>query len=219
MGKLSARWKAFLAKEKEKTKDMTFRQKVEYVFEYYKVEFFAVVLAVALVGALGYAIDNKTNTHVLYVAVADTEATMEQNLQLGADFKKYIGNTRRKDKVTIDGSITVLGTNGDEITEFYQEHQKSLVLLASGIVDVYVCEKAYVDFLEDYEDLLPVSEALGEELCAKYADRIEDDRAILLSKGAAEACGITYEPVYLAFSRSVHYPEVARSFAQFLLEK
>lgn len=219
MGNLSARWKAFIAREKEKTKNMTFRQKVGYVFAYYKVEFFAVVLALALIGSLGYAIDNKTNTHILYVAISDTEANMEQSLQLGADFKEYIGNTRRKDKVTIDGSVSVLGTNADDATEYYQEQQKNIVLLATGIVDVYVCEKPYVDFLEDYEVVRPVSEALGEELCAKYADRIEDNRAILLPKGAAEACGVAYEPVYLVFTQNVHYPETARSFAQFLLEK
>lgn len=219
MGKLSARWKAFIAREKEKTKDMTFRQKLGYVFEYYKVEFFGVIVALAVLAGLGYMIDSKTNTRILYVAIVDSDANLEQNLQLADSFKQYIGNTRRKDKVSIDSNVSVLGTNEDELNEFYEYHEKSLVMLGAGIVDVYVCEKAYVDFLEDYEDLLPVSEALDAELYAKYADRIENDRAVLLPKGAAEACGIAYEPVYLAFSKSVHFPEVAKSFAQFLLEK
>ena len=219
MGKLFARWKTFLAQEKEKTRDMTFRKKLEYFIGYYKVEAFIVLVVLALIAGGIYAVDNMTNTRILYVAVADSEANLEQNLQFAQSFKDYVGNTRRKDKVSIDSNLSVLGTNEDEFSEFYEYHEKSIVLLGAGIVDVYVCEKAYVDFLEEYKDVLPIREALGEELSAKYADRLDGDRAVEIPKKAAEEMGVSYEPCYLVYSKSVHYPEVARSFAQFLMEK
>ena len=219
MGKLFARWKTFLAQEKEKTKDMTPKKKLEYFFSYYKVEAFIVLVVLCLIAGGIFAIDNMTNTRILYIAVSDSEANLEQNLQFAEEFKQYIGNNRRKDKVSVDSNLSVLGTNEDEFSEFYEYHEKSIVLLGAGIVDVYVCEKAYVDFLEDYEDILPVREALGEELSAKYAASLDGNRALQIPKAAAEAMGISYEPSYLVFSKSVHYPEVARSFAQFLMEK
>ncbi len=219
MGKLSARWKTFLAQEKEKTKDMTFRKKLEYFVSYYKVEAFIVLVVLLLIAGGIFAIDNMTNTRILYIAVSDSEANLEQNLQFAEQFKEYIGNTRRKDKVSVDSNLSVLGTNEDEFNEFYEYHEKSMVLLGAGIVDVYVCEKAYVDFLETYEDIQPIREALGEELSAKYADRLDGNRAIQIPQKAAEEMGISYEPCYLVYSKSVHYPEVARSFAQFLMEK
>ena len=48
MGKLFARWKTFLAQEKEKTKDMTPKKKLEYFFSYYKVEAFIVLVVLSL---------------------------------------------------------------------------------------------------------------------------------------------------------------------------
>ena len=222
MGKLLDRWKAFTAREKEKTKGLTFRKKAEYFFTYYRVEAFGVLVALCLIAGLVYVVNARSNVQILAVGFVDTTSNLANNEKLAKEFKEYIGNTDRKERIYIDSNLSACWMDEKdkgEYSQYYEYQEKSALMVGAGMMDAYLCTLAYADYLEDMEDLLPVSKALGPKLCEAYADQITDDRALLLPKGAAEACGFEYEPVYLVFSKSVHYPDVVRSFAQFLMEK
>ena len=221
--KLKEKWQALVAREKEKTKNMTFKQKVEYVAENWWAEIVAVLVAIALLFGAGYMIVNACKDHILYFGIVDASLTEEECQTISADFKAYLGNTKKLDVVTIDSQISSLGALDMETTsvpEAMDHQQKSMILIGTGLLDAYICPQRYVEYLKSYDDLDTVENIIGAELAGKYAEFItEDGYAMELSAEKAAMFGVEYEPCYLVFTYNNHFPEVTMAFAQYLFEE
>lgn len=213
------RWKAFVAREREKTKDMTFKKKVEYIAGNWWAEIFGIILAIVVVAVLLYFLDNKTNTRLLYLVVTDVNVEEQQSRDNCADFKAYYGDTKRKHVIMADTNVSTRGAIDAEIAEGYDDQQKSMILIGTGLVDAYICREEYVDYLLSYNDLMPLKEALTPEQLEKYSDYVASDYALRIDGTAAtEDWNVQYAPCYLVFTWNNHFPEVTQSFADYCIE-
>ena len=207
-------------REKEKMQGMTFRKKVEYLIGNWWLEAFGIIVAIAVVAFLINSGINASKTHLLYLAVVDVELSGEQNESNCAAFKAYIGDDQWQHVISADTNVSSLGGTevvNEDVTDY---QQKSMILIGTGLVDAYICPERYVDFLLEYDELLPLEEVLDETQLAEYVDRIGEDGYTLLLDGTsgAQAWNVGYEPSYLVVTRSMHFPAVVRSFVDFTLQ-
>lgn len=216
MSRLSDVWQ----REKDKLRDMTFKKKVEYIAGNWWLEIFGVALAIAVLWFAVTSIINAQKTNVLFLAAVDVNVSAAQYDKNCADFKAYIGDDRWDHMVSADTNVPSLGALevvGDDVTEF---QQKSMVLIGSGLVDVYICPQMYVDYLLNYEELLPLSEVLTDAQLTQYGERLTLDGYALLLGGTsgAKAWNVGYKPAYLVVTNSMHYPDVVRAFVDFSMQ-
>lgn len=220
MSRLKERWCALVAREREKTKDMTFKKKVQYVAGNWWMEIFGVLVAIGVICALVYFIDSKTNTRLLYLAVTDVVLEEQQSKDNCAAFKEYIGDTKRKHVVMADTNVSTRGAILEEIPEDTDDQQKSMILIGTGLVDAYICREEYVDYLLSYDDLAELDQVLTPEQMAAYGEYAVSDYALCLDgTPAAEQWNVQYAPCYLVFTHNNHFPEVTRAFADFCFGK
>lgn len=218
------KWKDLVAREKEKTKNMTFKKKVEYVAGNWWAEILVALVAVAVTVGIGNMIYNSCKDHILYLAVVDVSLPEEECAAITEDFKAYIGDTKPMHVVTMDTQVSSLGvmpTDTPVMPEATDDQQKSIILVGTGLVDAYICPEVYLDYLRGCDDLEKVSNIMGPELTAEYAHRMAKDGYALDLTGteAAALFGAEYEPCYLVFTYNNHFPEVTQAFARYLLEK
>ena len=207
-------------REKEKMQGMTFRKKVEYLIGNWWLEAFGVAVAIAVIAFLINSGINASKTHLLYLAVVDVELSGEQNESNCAAFKAYIGDDQWQHVIAADTNVSSLGGTevvNEDVTDY---QQKSMILIGTGLVDAYICPERYVDFLAEYDEMLPLSEVLNDTQMEAYADCIAHDGFALRIDGTtgAESWNAAYEPAYLVVTRSVHFPEVVRAFVDFTMQ-
>jgi len=221
--KMRDKWKSTVAREKTKMENMTFREKAEYLLANWTWEFIATVAVIGMIIGGVYMFDNATSRYILSVAVVDATATGKEAEAICQDIKDYLGNTNRKEKVELVTNATTFGATHEEATsnDLYENQQNNFVLIQSGTVDVFVATKKFADFLLEMETSIPVEEALSEEQMEKYGDLIDlDGMALRLDSAAArEYLTAGYEPAYLIFSSANHYPDITRSFVDFIMSK
>lgn len=220
---LKQKWQNLIAAEKEKTKDMTFQKKVEYVAGNWWAEILITLVAIGMVIGIGSMIYNACKDRILYFSIVDVSLSEEECQAITDDFNAYIGNTSPMKMVVLDAQVSSLGTTDYDtvhVPEIVDHQQKSMTLIGTGLLDAYICPKAYVDYLRSYDDLDKAANIMGEELAEKYAERITLDGYAVDISGteAAEAMGVGYDECYLVFTYNNHFPEVTQAFARYLLE-
>jgi len=221
---LKEKWRVTKATESAKMKNMTFREKVAYIFENWSLEIIVAITAVALIVVAIVWADNTTDKYILSFGIVDSELNGKQMDSIKADFKEYLGDKSRKNVVGIEGNLASAGGTVDVVDDYfiYEHQQTSIMLIMSGTMDCYLCPESYVDFLEDCEGLLPVEQALGTETAARYADAIDlDGRALRVDSQSAKDY-FNYLPekeMYLVYTVTQHYPEVVSRFTDFVFTK
>lgn len=221
---IKQKWKDLVARENEKTKNMTFKKKVEYIAGNWWAEILVTFVAIGVIIGLGNMIVNSCKDHILYFAVVDVSLSEEECTAITEDFEAYIGDTNPMKVVTMDSQVSSLGimpTDTPVMPEATDDQQKSMILIGTGLVDAYICPEVYVDYLRGCDDLEKAANIMGPELAEKYAERItKDGYAIdLTGTEAAAMFAAEYEPCYLVFTYNNHFPEVTQAFARYLLEK
>ena len=220
------KWKTTRAREKEKMKDMTWKEKLQYISSAWGLEIVVGLTAVLLVVGSIKLIDNATNAHILTFAVVDSDLSEGRVKTIKQDFKKYLGDTERKNVVSAEVNIDSMGGTLEEVpssnSHLSQQQEVSITLAVAGTIDCYLAPRKYVDFLKECEVLCSVEEALGEFAASRYSQYITEDGMALLVESEAAKEYFSFpveEDMYLAFTVSIHYPEVTASFADFVMEK
>ena len=223
---IKQKWNDLVAREKEKTKNMTFKQKVEYVAENWWFEIIGTLVLLGVAVGCGILIYNSCKEHILYFGVVDVSMSEKECRQIEKDFKEYIENDDPMEVIYMESQISSLGvaeSTDDLIPEITDEQQKSTILIGTGLIDAYICPEVYVDYLLEWEDLDTVANVMDAETVSQYSERITKDGYAfdLTGTAAAELFHVKYEPCYLVFTYNSanHSPEVTQAFARYLLEK
>lgn len=221
---LREKWRVIKATESAKMKNMTFREKVEYIFGNWSLEIVAAITAVVLIAVAIVWADNTTDKHILSFGIVDSELDGKHMDAIKADFKDYVGDKSRKNVVDIEGNLVSAGGTVEAVDDYfiYEHQQTNIMLIMSGTMDCYLCPKSYVQFLIDCEGLLPVADALDKETAAKYSDVIDLDGMALRVDSQAAKDYFHYLPeeeMYLAYTVTIHYPEVVSRFTDFVFSK
>jgi len=221
---LREKWRVTKATESAKMKNMTFREKAEYIYENWSFEIIVAIAAVVLIVVAIVWADNTTDKHILSLGIVDSELDGKQMDSIKADFKNYVGDKSRKNVVDIEGNIISAGGTVEEVDDYfiYEHQQSSIMLIMSGAMDCYLCPKSYVDFLIDCEGLLPVADALDKETAAKYSDAVDLDGMALRVDSQTAKDYFHYLPedeMYLVYTVTIAYPNVVSRFTDFVFSK
>lgn len=214
-GSLSQKYRAWRAREAEKLRPMTRRERIQYVTTYYWLEMMGAVILIAVLAFFGTIIYHRGDVAVLHLVVVDSDLSKEGETALCSEIMDVLGDTENRHGVVLDTSVTTRGEDADaEMESYYQT--KALLLVAAGDVDVYLCPASYYEFLKAYEDCESLRSVMGAEFCARYEDRIVDDTAIRIAGGPLAEMGVvSYEPCYLTLSVCAKNQQNAVRFIQY----
>lgn len=219
---LKAKWNTLRQREKEKMQNMTFKQKVSYIFTAWGLEIVIGLVILLMLGFGIYLVDNATSTYVLTVGIVDSRMEDQAIDAFAKEFKEYSGKTHRKERISVEANIPSESGSTEAFEDYYMQEmqQMSLTLAASGVMDCYIVNESYMQFLKGYEVLMPVEEALG-AMAGEYEHLITEDGfgLALTSAGVREYFELMDGEYYLVYLLSLHYPDVVQSFTRFVLEK
>ena len=194
---------------KKKWKEMTFLQKAEYLWMYYKIWLVGAVAVIALIW-LGIMMYKGAHTNVLLneaVVGGDSQKARE----LAEDFAGYCGITDK------DGVIRVKANVPDADGTTSQETVLT-TLIGAEAVDVLICTGDVYEEYSSQEGFQSMKEVLKDE--SREADERILDYGIRLSKDSLPGFInlVSYNEIYVAVPVTCQNQEMAGEFVKYLLE-
>lgn len=197
--------------EIKKMKAMSFKEKIEYIWTYYK-SIFVILLVIAMVISMGMTMYHNANKiELLSIAVVDMDIDKQQQVDLlEADLLERLGTGDKNDAITMDTSASSI--------EDYNAVMKMMVLLGTGTTDLFICNDTIYDRYEDQEAFLTWEEILGDEY-SKYEQYMTDGKLDLTKcKNWEKYNMVYYEPVYAAVLASTKKQENCVKFLELMTE-
>lgn len=188
---------------RKRLKSMTFGQRLEYFWMYYKGWIAAAVLVIGIVCA-GTGMHQGRNTKVaLNIVVAGGDARTGEWLR--EDFTASAGIEKKDGEIRVKAGLPESNENMTTKTAL-------TTLMGAEAVDVLVCtEKIYEDY-HSQEGFFSIEEILGEKGELEDAVVLESDN-ILTKEGH-----LGYEKVYVAVPVNCQNKEMAARFIRYLKE-
>lgn len=194
---------------KEKWKNMTALQKLEYIWMYYKGWFLAVIVLVAAIW-LGITMYEGSHTPVLLnVAIVEGDANKAETL--GKKFSEDAGIQKKDGVVRMKANIP----NEDGSTS---SQTVLTTLFGADAVDVLICTEEVYEQYNEQEGFINIADLLGEDWNKVACSKAQD--AILLSEETSwEGEGIvSYDKIYVAVPINCQNKEMAVRFINYLFE-
>lgn len=199
-------------KEIKKLKAMSFKEKVEHIFTYYK-PWFATLAAIIVVIYMGVQMyEGSKEVELLSIAVVDSMLDQDGNRErLQQDLLEFLGTGDKYERVPLDTSATSI--------EDYGAMTKMMVVMASGTTDILISSQVTYDHYKAQDAFLSWEDVLGDEY-SKY-EQYMTDGAIDLSKCPKwETYNLTYyKPVYATVVASTKRPESCAKFVEFITQE
>jgi hypothetical protein len=143
--------------EKQKLKDMTFQDKMGYLWEYYRIHAAVLVGSIALLSYIIYEIITPNIETQFYAAIINNSISDEAWAQYDADFSEYLDLEPKTEDIQLNYNF-YLNSN----SEYTMSMQQALsTYIAAGEVDVIIApestfkEYAYTGFFEKISDQIP----------------------------------------------------------------
>lgn len=212
--------------ERQKLKNMTWRDRTWYVWEYYKFHLLGVILAIGVLSTIGTMIYRQTFTTRLSVAIInDRSGGAGSSAQLESDLRKYLG-CGKKDLIEINEGLMV-DFNEESTSQYgYATLAKISALAASESLDVVIGDQSAIDHYETISAYQSLEELLSPELYARVKDHIYQAMdgegtptpvALSLEDTAfGEKTGIVMDPPYLAIIQGSPHKEAALQMIEYL---
>ena len=212
--------------ERQKLKNMSWKDRAWYVWEYYKFHLLAVILVIGVLSTIGTMIYRQTFTTRLSVAIInDRSAGASSSALLESDLREYLG-CGKKDLIEINESLMV-DFNEESTSQYgYATLAKISALAASESLDVVIGDQSAIDHYETISAYQNLEELLSPELYARVKDHIYQAGdgegtltpvALSLEDTAfGEKTGIVMEPPYLAIIQGSPHKEAALQMIEYL---
>ena len=212
--------------EKQKLKNMSWRDRRWYVWEYYKFHILALILAAGMVWTVGTMIYRQTFTTRLSIAVINDRAGAASSTdRLKAGLREALGCTK-KDLIEINEGLTAdFGQEGMSQIG-YATLAKISAMAASRSLDVVIGDQSAIDHYEAADAYENLNEYLPPELYLKVKGKIYSARdsqgnlqpvALSLKDTAFESeTGVLMDPPYLAVISSSPRKEAALVMIEYL---
>ena len=165
-------FKERLHEEAAKLKEMSFKDKFWYIWEYYKFPIIGVIIAVFLVGSIGSAMYNNRFDTALSCAVLnsryDSDAlTVDQYFNEG--FRAFIGLDENT-KIDVDSSMSPTFDESAMNEYSYAELAKLTAMISSKGLDVMIGRPDVIDHYGEMDGFLNLEEALPPDLYEQVKD-------------------------------------------------
>lgn len=211
--------------EKEKLKKMSGRDRLWYIWEYYKFHIAAAIVVIALLSVVGSSLYRQTFTTRLAIAIInDRSGETSHLLDLENDLKESL-NCGKKDLIEINTGL--YATYDDTVSQYgYATLAKISALVASKGLDVMIADQASIDHYGEIDAFDNLEELLPKDLYAKVEPFIyqavrSDGTAVpaaisLESTRFSQVSGVTINPPYLAVVSGSPRKEAAVEMIRYL---
>ena len=212
--------------ERQKLKNMSWKDRAWYVWEYYKFHLLAVILVIGVLSTIGTMIYRQTFTTRLSVAIInDRSAGASSSALLESELREYMG-CGKKDLIEIHEGLMV-DFNEESTSQYgYATLAKISALVASKSLDVVIGDQSAIDHYETVSAYQNLEELLPPELYERVKDHIYRAKdgegnltpvALSLEDTAlGEKTGIIMDPPYLAVIQGSPHKEAALQMIEYL---
>lgn len=198
----------FCKTEWAKLKPMSFRDKMTYIWEYYKLHIIIGVSLIAMTISIATTIHkaNAGGEVVFGVAIVNDMNGHDAADQMAAEFGEYLGLVYGDQCVQANGGYSV-GNTGME----YAEVTSILMMVDAGAgnVDVAICQENVLQYFDNVDDVvwMDLNDIIGADRVAELGDRIFYYKN---AEGESFPCGIFIKdhPVLTAHSSTLKEPMI-----------
>ena len=193
-----------LKKEKKKLSRLSFGEKLQYIFDYYKFWILGVVVLVGLVWSVGSTIlhNKPTGFYAMLLNAGGTDLSGQADEAAGAAFAEAAGLDDTKQKILVDTSATFNPNDQSQfsmaqnakIAALYQTHEIDVMVADPGVFTYYALNGSFVDLRDVLDDeTLAEYEAAGQ---VYYIDQHLQELVVVQSDAVVEhlTCGISAMP-------------------------
>ncbi len=162
-----------LQKEKKKLSRLSFGEKMQYIFDYYKFWILGVVVLVGLVWSVGSTIlhNKPTGFYAMLLNAGGQDLSGQADEAAGEAFAEAAGLDDEKQKILVDTSATFNPNDQSQfsmaqnakIAALYQSHEIDVMVADPGVFTYYALNGSFVDLRDVLDDeTLAVYEAAGQ---------------------------------------------------------
>ncbi len=151
-----------LKKEKKKLSRLSFGEKLQYIFDYYKFWILGVVVLVGLVWSVGSTIlhNKPTGFYAMLLNAGGQDLSGEADEAAGEAFAEAAGLDDTKQKILVDTSATFNPNDQSQfsmaqnakIAALYQSHEIDVMVADPGIFTYYALNGSFVDLRDVLDD-------------------------------------------------------------------
>ncbi len=199
---LKEQFKQEVQTERRKLKDMSFQDKLWYIWEYYKFHMGGVIIAIMLLYVVGTSIYNSTIHPGLYCAIINNYSNQELDVSLlEEDFHAYM-NFGKKEPVYVESMFITYGDNATEYS--YASMAKISALVASRDLDVLIADKENIDHYASMDGLSDLKQVLPEDIL-----QVVEDRLIYSTSSTGESVAVSIDIAGTPFALAMHLSDNA----------
>ena len=162
-----------LQNEKKKLSRLSFGEKLQYIFDYYKFWILGVVVLVGLAWSVGSTIfhNKPTGFYAMLLNAGGTDLSGQADEAAGAAFAEAAGLDDEKQKIIVDTSATFNPNDQSQfsmaqnakIAALYQSHDIDAMVADPGVFTYYALNGSFVDLRDVLDDeTLATYEAAGQ---------------------------------------------------------
>lgn len=193
--------------EFKKLKHMSLKDRLWYIWAYYKFHMLVLVFAGMLLSVIATSVYRQTLTTRLAVAVINNRSLETENIDFLETRLNEVLNCGKKDILEINNGLYL--TPGEDASQLgYATMAKLTALVASKALDVVIADKEVIDYYQESGMFYDLTELLTPEQLALAGDRLTASTAPDGSQTMASLCvqdtwltdeaHIDMEPTYLA---------------------
>lgn len=155
--------------EKEKLSKMTVKEKIDYIWEYYKYWIIGIAASLFLIyGIVDAQIENSKPTY-LYVTMVNSNMVSSGETTLMDDFAEFAQIDQTKTKLNLDTSIQMKADMSDEYS--MNSSAKMFAQFAAKTIDATIMNKDMIDFFVDKDAFADLKTILPTDFYEKHKDR------------------------------------------------
>lgn len=152
--------------EKEKLKEMTFGEKLTYLWEYYKIHAALIIGVIALIGYIIYEVLTPDINDVLYAAIIDSTIDPTVLEEYATGLGEYLNIDPERETINLNASYYF--TSGSEYTASMQ--QVLTTHMYAGEVDVIIAPESQFKNYAYYDNFCNLSEELPTDIYSTLTD-------------------------------------------------
>lgn len=187
--------KEIIREELQKLKELTWGQRLGYIWDYYK-PLMVAILAIAALISIGVTIyRNKQIDHLLNVYMVNCNPISTDGEALAQDFGEYLGGLDKNQMVTFDTSISL----GEDTSQYGMAGQMKLTTLtAAGEIDILLLDPESYQKYSAIDYFADLTTLLSEEQLAAWSDLLVGADGEPADGGAVYAVDLTDSPVLVS---------------------
>lgn len=153
--------------EREKLKDMTFRKKIEYLTEYYKIHALVTVIVIILIAYTAHTILNPPSSTRFYAAMISSPVDKQLLEEYTVDFEKQLNLNPKKEKIELNNSY-----NFSMKDSYAMDLEQALITRVSAKqIDVIIAPESYFKKYASAGSFLNLSDELPTDIYSSLTDQ------------------------------------------------